>query len=628
MAESTINKASSINKKVEILHHVTIRFAGDSGDGMQLAGMKFTTESVVLGNDVATFPDFPAEIRAPAGTLAGVSGFQVQFSSQEIYTPGDALDALVAMNPAALKVNLKDLKSGGILIVNEDSFNPNNVNKAGYKTNPLEDESLKNYKLFKVKMSSLHAEAVKDSNLNTKEVDLTKNFFALGLISWLYDRPLESTMDWINEKFKKKPNVCEANIKTLKAGYYYGETMDIFPIQFRVPSAKLKPGRYRKISGNEAIALGLLAASKLANKEIYYGSYPITPASDILHELSSLKGQGIKTLQAEDELAAIGSAIGASFGGDIAVTGTSGPGLALKSEALGLAIMLELPLIVIDVQRGGPSTGLPTKTEQADLLQVMFGRNGESPIPVIAPRSAGDCFDAMIMAVRTAINYMTPVVFLSDGYLANTAEPWLIPNINDYQPIEVKHPTREDYGENFEPYIRNKRLARPWAIPGTKDLEHRIGGLEKQDITGNVSYDPFNHEHMVRLREEKVNKVIEELPPLEINGPSEGDVLVLGWGSTHGAIFSAVKALQDEGHKVSHVHIRFVNPMNPKLGEIMKKFKKILIPELNTGQFRMLIRSKFLVDAKGLNKIQGRPFLVSEIEEKVLQLLKDIKEDK
>ena len=610
--------------KVEIVPSVTIRFAGDSGDGMQLTGMKFTSESVFYGNDVATLPDYPAEIRAPAGTLAGVSGFQIRFSSEDILTPGDELDALVVMNPAALKVNIKDLKPKGILIVNEDGFTEFNLKKAGYNTNPLEDDSLKNYRVYKVKMTTLNAEAVKDLGLTVKETNLTKNFFALGLVSWLFDRPLEPTIEWIEKKFVKRPNIRDANIKTLKAGYYYGETMGIFPIQYKVPKAKLPPGRYRRISGNEAVALGILIASKLASKEVFYGSYPITPASDILHELSKLKGFGIKTFQAEDEIAAIGSAIGASFGGDIGITGTSGPGLALKSEALGLAIILELPLIVINVQRAGPSTGMPTKPEQADLLQVLFGRNGESPVPVVAPKSASDCFDAMILAIRIAITFMTPVVYLSDGYLANTSEPWMIPDIDSFPPIPVHHPTVDEFPEGFQPYLRNENLARPWVIPGTKGLEHRIGGLEKEDRTGNVSYDPLNHEHMVHLRAAKIERILNILPPLDFYGEQSGDVLVLGWGSTFGAINSAVRSLQKQGFKVSHAHLRVLNPLRKDLGDLFKNFKKVLIPEMNMGQLRMLIRNQFLVNAVGLNKIQGKPFLVREIEEKIIQLIKDI----
>jgi 2-oxoglutarate ferredoxin oxidoreductase subunit alpha len=619
-----VDKPENKDKRIETLQKVTIRFAGDSGDGMQLTGMKFTSQSVVLGNDVATFPDFPAEIRAPAGTLAGVSGFQVHFASSEIYEPGDAPDCLVVMNPAALKVNIKDLKKDGILIANEDAFTQNNLSKVGYASNPLDDDSLKSYNVFKIKIATLNAEAVKESGLTTKQANLTKNFFALGLISWLYDRPLESTLEWIEDKFKRKPEIAEANSKTLKAGYYLADTLELFPIQYQVPRAKLQPGKYRKISGNEAVALGLLAASQLSNKEVFYGSYPITPASDVLHELSKLKGLGIKTFQAEDEISAIGSTIGAAFGGSLAVTGTSGPGLALKTEAAGLANILELPLIIINVQRAGPSTGMPTKTEQSDLLQALFGRNGESSMPILAPRSAGDCFDTMIAAVRVAINYMTPVIYLSDGYLANTSEPWLIPNIKNYKPIEVRHPKSDEISGEFEPYKRNNRLARPWAIPGTKDLEHRIGGLEKEDITGDVSYDALNHEHMVHLRAAKIEKILDEIPPLEMHGKDSGDVLVLGWGSTYGAIYTAVTSLQNEGYAVSHVHLRYLNPLRPELTDIFARFKRVLIPELNSGQLRMLLRAKTLYNILGFNKIQGKPFLVSEIEEKIIQIIKDL----
>ena len=616
-------------KRVEVLPSATIRFAGDSGDGMQQTGQKFTTESVFVGNDVATFPDFPAEIRAPAGTLAGVSGYQVQFASKQIFTPGDAIDTLVVMNPAALKINLRDLKKDGIIIANEDEFKEGNLSKVGYKTNPLEDGSLASYKVYKVKMSTLHSEAVKGLGLSTKEVNLTKNSFALGLVSWLYDRPINPTIEEIKEKFKKKPEILEANIRALKAGYFYGDTVELFPIQYRVPKATLPPGRYRKVSGNEALALGLVAVGQLSNKQIFYCSYPITPASDILHELSKLKGMGVATLQVEDEIAAMGSAIGASFGGKLAVTGTSGPGLALKSEGMNLAVMLELPVIIVDVQRAGPSTGMPTKVEQGDLLQAIFGRNGESPIVVIAPRSSGDCFETMIEAVRIAFNYMTPVVYLSDGYLANSAEPWLVPDLSKIPPITVKHPTLDDYKDKkFEPYVRNENLARPWALPGTKGLEHRIGGLEKEDITGNVSYDPLNHEHMVHLRAQKIQNVVKAIAPLAIDGPNSGGLLVLGWGSTYGSIHSAVRSMREEGHSVSHVHVRHLNPLPSDLGDILKRFKRVLIPELNMGQFRLLIRSKYLIDAIGLNKIQGRPFLVSEIEEKILQILEDLKKEK
>ena len=476
--------------------------------------------------------------------------------------------------------------------------------------------------MYIVKISTLHAEAVIGLGLSAKEVNLTKNSFALGLVSWLYDRPITPSIEDIKEKFKKKPDILEANIRALKAGYYYGDTVEIFPIQYSVPKAILPPGRYRKISGNEALALGLVAASQLANKEMFYCSYPITPASDVLHELSKLKGLSIATLQVEDEIAAIGAAIGASFGGKLGVTGTSGPGMALKSEGLNLAIMLELPLIVIDVQRAGPSTGMPTKVEQGDLLQTIFGRNGESPVVVIAPRSSGDCFETMIEAVRIAFTYMTPVVYLSDGYLANSAEPWLIPDMKKIPPIIVTHPTSDAFKDKkFEPYHRNENFARPWAIPGTKGLEHRIGGLEKEDITGNVSYDPLNHEHMVHLRAQKIQNIVKAISPLEIDGPNAGDLLVLGWGSTYGSIHSAVQAMREEGHAVSHVHVIYLNPLPADLGDILQRFKRILIPELNVGQFKMLNRSKYLVDSIGLNKVQGRPFLVSEIEEKILQIL-------
>jgi 2-oxoglutarate/2-oxoacid ferredoxin oxidoreductase subunit alpha len=604
---------------------VTIRFAGDSGDGMQLAGTQFTNASAILGNDIATFPDFPAEIRAPAGTLAGVSGFQVHFSSQDIHTPGDTLNTLVAMNPAALKTNLKDLEPGGILIVNADAFGTGDLHKAGYKTNPLEDGSLKGYKLIKVPINKLNREAVSACKLSPREADRCKNFFALGLVYWLYERPTEPTLRWIREKFSKNPAVMEANTLTLKAGYNFGETTETMPVHYRVPKAPIKPGRYRKITGNEALAIGLVSAAQLANVPIGYASYPITPASDILHFLADLKRYGVRTMQAEDEIAAMGMAIGASFGGALGVTATSGPGICLKSEAIGLAVMTELPCIIIDVQRGGPSTGLPTKTEQADLLQAMFGRNGECPLAIVAPCSPADCFTMIFEAIRIAIGYMTPVIFLSDGYLANGAEPWLIPNLADLPRIPVKHPGELHGNGNgastFLPYKRDERLVRPWAIPGTAGLEHRIGGLEKEDVTGNVSYDPLNHEHMVKTRARKIANIANDIPELTVNGAPEGDLLVIGWGGTYGSILSAVQRAQRNGLKVSSAHLRYMNPMPKNTGDVLKRYKKVLVPELNAGQLRMLLRATFLVDAVGLNKVQGRPFLVSEIEKKITEML-------
>jgi 2-oxoglutarate ferredoxin oxidoreductase subunit alpha len=610
---------------VQELESVAIRFCGDSGDGMQLAGTQFTNSSAILGNDISTLPDFPAEIRAPAGTLAGVSGFQVHFSSHDIHTPGDRLNTLVAMNPAALKTNLKDLEPGGILIVNTDAFGTGDLHKAGYKNSPLEDGSLKGYRLLRIPINTLNREAVKEVKLSPREADRCKNFFALGLVYWLYERSLEPTLRWIREKFAKNPAVLEANTRTLKAGYNYGETAEVLPVHYRVVKAHLKPGKYRKITGNEALALGLVAATSLANIPLVYASYPITPASDILHNLSDLKRYGVRTLQAEDEIAAIGMAIGAAFGGALGVTATSGPGICLKSEAIGLAVMTELPCVIIDVQRGGPSTGLPTKTEQADLLQAMFGRNGECPAAVLAPCSPADCFHMVFEAVRLAIGFMTPVFLLSDGYLANGAEPWLIPKIEELPRITVHHPLVANSNGNgeaqFLPYKRDSRLVRQWAVPGTKELEHRIGGLEKEDVTGNVSYDPANHEHMVRTRARKIANIANEIPELEVNGPPEGDLLVIGWGGTYGSTVTAVQRAQRKGHKVSQAHVRYLNPMPKNTGQVLKRFKKVLVPELNAGQLRLLLRAEFLVDAVGLNKIQGRPFLVSEIEQKIEEML-------
>ncbi len=611
--------------EVQQLESATIRFAGDSGDGMQLAGTQFTNASAILGNDISTLPDFPAEIRAPAGTLAGVSGFQVHFSSHDIHTPGDHLNALVAMNPAALKTNLKDLEPGGILIVNGDAFTNNDLHKAGYKGNPLEDGTLKDYRVYRIPINKLNREAVTEVKLSPREADRCKNFFALGLVYWLYERPLEPTLRWIREKFAKNPAVLEANTRTLKAGYNYGETTEALPVHYVVPPATIKPGRYRKITGNEALAMGLISATTLMNKGLVYASYPITPASDILHSLSDMKRFGVRTVQAEDEIAAVGMAIGAAFGGAIGVTATSGPGICLKSEAIGLAVMTEMPLIIVDVQRGGPSTGLPTKTEQADLLQAMYGRNGECPVAIVAPCSPADCFNMAFEAVRLAVGFMTPVFLLSDGYLANGAEPWLIPMVEDLPKIVVKHPTAPNGNGNgeakFLPYKRDERLVRQWAIPGTPGLEHRIGGLEKEDVTGNVSYDPFNHEHMVKTRAKKIANIANEIPLLETNGPEKGDLLVIGWGGTYGAIVSAVQRAQRKGFKVAQAHLRYLNPMPKNTGEVLRRYQKVLVPELNCGQLRLLLRGEFLVDAIGLNKIQGRPFLVSEIEEKIEQLL-------
>jgi 2-oxoglutarate ferredoxin oxidoreductase subunit alpha len=610
---------------VEEVGEATIRLAGDSGDGMQLAGTQFTHTSAMLGNDISTLPDFPAEIRAPAGTLAGVSGFQVHFSSSDIHTPGDQLNALIAMNPAALKTNLKDVETGGILIVNSDAFVFGDLHKAGYTSNPLDDGSLKGYRLFAIPITKLNREAVAELKLGTRDADRCKNFFALGLVYWLYERSLEPTLRWIQSKFSKNPSVMEANTRALKAGYNYGDTTEAMPVHYRVAKAKIPPGRYRKITGNEALSIGLVAASNQAGLPLVYASYPITPASGILEQLSELKRYGVRTLQAEDEIAAIGAAIGASFAGTLGVTGTSGPGICLKSEAIGLAVMTELPLVIIDVQRGGPSTGLPTKTEQADLLQAMFGRNGECPACIIAPCSPADCFQMAFEAVRLAVGFMTPVLLLSDGYLANGAEPWMIPDPDKLPKIPVRfaqpHASSNGNGAAFHPYERDARLVRPWAAPGTPGLEHRIGGLEKEDTTGNVSYDPANHEHMVRTRAQKIANIANEIPELAVMGPSEGDVLVLGWGGTYGSIVTACQRLQRKGLKVAQAHLRYLNPMPRNTGDVLKRYRKVLIPELNAGQLCMLIRSTYLVDAVGLNKIQGKPFLVSEIEAKIEELL-------
>jgi 2-oxoglutarate ferredoxin oxidoreductase subunit alpha len=605
--------------EVRDLERVTIRFAGDSGDGMQLTGNQFTRTAAVFGNDISTLPDFPAEIRAPAGSLPGVSGFQISFSSTDIHTPGDEPDVLVAMNPAALKTNIGDLPAGGALIVNSDAFGPQNLQKAAYASNPLTDGSLKHVTVFEVPISTLNARALEGLDMTSKQVDLTKNFFALGLMFWLYERSMDPTLRWIDEKFSKRPVVAEANKRALKAGYAFGETTEIFHTHYRVAPAKLSPGTYRNITGNEATALGFLAASKLAHRPLFYGSYPITPASDILHQLSGYKNFGVKTFQAEDEIAAIGAAIGASYGGALGMTASSGPGIALKSEALGLAIMVELPLVVVDVQRAGPSTGMPTKNEQADLLQVMFGRNSDSPVPIVAPATPGECFDYAIEAWRIALKYVTPVVYLSDAFLATGAEPWRVPTLADLPDIGVDNWTDK---ATFQPYDRDPvTLARKWAIPGTPGLEHRIGGLEKADISGNVSYDPDNHHRMQLLRAAKVAGIANDIPDLVAHGPARGDLLILGWGSTYGAIRSAVERLQANGKSVAHAHIRHLNPFPRNLGEVLESYRRVLIPEVNLGQLSMLVRARFLVDAVGYNRVRGKPFRIAEIEAEALRLL-------
>lgn len=599
------------------LEGATVRFCGDSGDGMQLAGTQFTSTSALAGNDIATFPDYPAEIRAPRGTKAGVSGYQIHFASQKIFTPGDQVDALVAMNPAALATNLQDLVPGGILIVNSDSFAKRDLETAGYTANPLEDGSLSAYQVFQVDMTRLTRLAVKDLNLGTKEADRCRNFLAMGLVYWLYDRSLEPTQRYIAEKFGRRPDVAEANRRALLAGYHYGDTVEAFHSRYNVDPARLPPGKYSNITGNQAMAWGLIAAAKLSGCELFYGTYPITPASDILHELAKRKNFGVRTFQAEDEIAAITSVVGAAFGGAMAVTGTSGPGMSLKAEGIGLAVMIELPLLVIDVQRAGPSTGLPTKTEQADLGQVMFGRHGECPVPILAARSPADCFDVAMEAWRVAVRYMTPVIVLSDAFLANGSEPWLIPKFSDLTRIPVTHPDPSHDGEDFQPYARDERLARPWALPGTAGLMHRLGGLEKQDITGSVSYDPANHQHMVDLRARKVAGIAGDVPPQSVEGPKNGRLLVLGWGGTYGALATAVRQLWEQGHSVAHAHLRYLNPLPANLGEVLRRYDRVLIPELNRGHLRMLIRSQYLVDAVGLNKTSGRPFAVREVVEAI-----------
>lgn len=595
------------------LESVAIRFAGDSGDGMQLTGTQFTNTSAVFGNDISTLPDFPAEIRAPAGTLPGVSGFQVQISSRDIATPGDEPQVLVAMNPAALKANLEDLEPGGIIIINTDEFTSVNLKKANYATNPLDDGSLSRFRVISVPLSSLNRTALADLNgLGNKEKDRCRNFFALGLTYWMYDRPLDVTLQWIASKFSSKPEVAEANRRALQAGYHYGETTEAFRYRYRVPQVQaMPPGTYRKITGNEAAALGFLTAAQRAGKQLFYGSYPITPASDILHTLAALKNFNIRTFQAEDEIAAIGAAIGAAFGGAFALTGTSGPGICLKSEAMNLAMMLELPLVIADIQRGGPSTGLPTKTEQSDLLQVLFGRNGESPIPVVAPCSPADCFTMAVEAFRLAVRAMSPVVYLSDGYLANSSEPWRIPDPESIAPIPVEH--RGD-PEGFLPYLRDEHtLARPWVVPGTPGLEHRIGGLEKSDGTGNVSYSPADHEHMVRIRAEKVERLQQVIPDQDVYGAPSGDLLVVGWGGTYGALRSAVAAALARGHSVGHAHIRYLNPFPRNLVAVLRRYRRVLVAELNLGQLALLLGGRFGMRVAQLNKVQGQPFKIREV---------------
>src|SRR5213594_882279 len=617
-----LDGVTSPRKRVETRDTVVIRFAGDSGDGMQVTGMQFTTESALAGNDLATLPDFPAEIRAPAGTLAGVSAFQLNFSSNEVFTPGDDLDVLVAMNPAALKTNLEDLKPGGILIVDKESFHDQNLKKADYQRSPLQDGSLDRYQLFQVDVTKLTTAALKDLGLSARAVFRCRNFFCLGMTSWLYHRPIEPTEQWIREKFRKTPELVDANIRVLRAGYHFSENAELFAVSYAVKPAVIAPGRYRNITGNTATALGFVAAAQKAKRPLFLGSYPITPASDVLHELSSLKQYGVYTFQAEDEIAGIGAALGAAFGGAIAITTTSGPGMNLKAETIGLALAVELPLVITDIQRAGPSTGMPTKTEQADLLMAMHGRHGEAPVPILAAATPADCFTMAFEAVRIATRYMTPVILLTDGYLANGAEPWLIPDPNALPDIPVRLRTDPN---GFFPYLRDEEtLSRPWVVPGTPGLEHRIGGLSKEYLTGNVSYAPMNHEQMIRVRARKIAGIVREIPPTEVLGPENGDLLVLGWGSTFGAITQAVRELGAAGHRVAHAHLRYLNPLPPDLEGILKRYRGILVPEINLGQLVRLLRAEYLLDAVGFNKVQGRPFKVAEIVGRCLKLLNGV----
>jgi 2-oxoglutarate ferredoxin oxidoreductase subunit alpha len=603
-----------MTKPVQVLDRVIIRFAGDSGDGMQLTGDRFTSETAAFGNDLSTLPDFPAEIRAPAGSLPGVSGFQLHFADHDILTPGDAPDVLVAMNPAALKVNLRDLPKGATLIANTDAFTSRNLEKAGYDADPLADGSLTDYQVHAIPLTTLTLEALKDIELSKKEAERAKNMFALGLMSWLYSRPIEGTIGFLERKFAARPVLAKANVVAFKAGYHFGETTEAFSVSYEIKPAKLPPGTYRRISGNLALSYGLLAASRLSGLPLFLGAYPITPASDILHEMSKHKNFGARTFQAEDEIAAVGAALGAAFGGSLAVCTSSGPGIALKAETMGLAVALELPLVVVDIQRGGPSTGLPTKTEQSDLLQVMFGRNGEAPIPVVAASTPADCFHTVIEAARIALTYRTPVVVLTDGYLANGSEPWRIPSLDELDEIPVDFATEPNHEGEYWPYLRDpETLARPWALPGTPGLEHRIGGLEKADGTGNISYDPENHDKMVHLRAAKVAGIARDIPPLQVDDQEGARLLVLGWGSTYGPIGAAVRRVRARGGKVAQAHLRHLNPFPANTGEVLGRYERVLIPEMNLGQLRKLLRAEFLVDAVGYNRVRGLPFKGDEL---------------
>jgi 2-oxoglutarate ferredoxin oxidoreductase subunit alpha len=615
--------ASPAKTRVEQVETVTIRFVGDSGDGMQLTGSEFTRANAIAGNDIATFPDYPAEIRAPAGSLFGVSGYQVNFGSREIHTPGDAPDVLVAMNPAALKTSLPDLKQGGMLIANAGAFTASNLEKAGYASNPLEDEALlSNYRLLAVDMNKLTESALHGSGLSSKEVTRCKNYFALGLMYWMYSRPIEPQLQSIAKKFAKKPDMAEANAKVFQAGYAYGETSEVFFQRYEVPPSKLPAGTYRNVTGNFATALGFAAMAHVTGRQVFLGSYPITPATEILHELANLKQHGVVTFQAEDEIAGIGSAIGAAFGGALAVTTTSGPGLALKTEMMGLAVIAELPLVIVNVQRGGPSTGMPTKTEQADLLMALFGRHGEAPLPVLAAQSPADCFWGAMEAMRIATKWMTPVIFLTDGYLANGSEPFRVPAVSDLPKFVVKYQTEPNHNGSYMPYLRDEKLVRPWAVPGTPGLEHRIGGLEKDAMSGMVSYDGMNHERMVKTRAQKIRNVVEDVPDVVVDGPAQGDLLLVSWGGTFGSVRSAAEELRAQGKKVAHAHLRWLNPMPKNLGEVLRRYPKVMVPEVNDGQLAFLLRGRFPgVDPIQFNRINGKPIKVSELVGKVLEAL-------
>lgn len=603
--------------------HVVIRFAGDSGDGMQLTGDRFTNATAVLGNDLATLPDFPAEIRAPAGTVHGVSAFQIQFASEDIQTPGDHPDVLVAMNPAALKAELKLVRPGATIVVNEDAFTQRNLEKAGYTSNPLTDGSLDGYQVYRVPMTSITVRAVEELGLSRKEAERAKNMFALGLVSWMFGRPVEVTLNWLERKFGDKPQIYDANVAAFKAGYNFGETTELFAHRYEVRPAPVEPGTYRNISGAAALAWGLLAGAERSGLRLFYASYPITPASELLHELARLKNFGVITLQAEDEIAAAGIALGASFAGDLGVTGTSGPGMDLKAETLGLAVALELPLVVVDVQRAGPSTGMPTKTEQSDLLLALFGRHGESPMPVVAPKSPSHCFDAAIEAVRIAITYRTPVILLSDTFLANSSEPWRIPDIEALPRIDPNFATAPNAGSGFMPYLRDERLARPWAVPGTPGLQHRIGGLEK-DEAGQISYDPENHQRMTEIRAAKVARIAEDIPPLEVEDPTgDAELLVLGWGSSYGAIQAAARRVREQGRRVATAHLVHLNPFPRNTGEVVRRYPRVLVPEMNMGQLALLIRGRFLVDARSVTKVKGQPFFAEELEEAMVKVMNE-----